>query len=169
MSRVESSLKRPLALSLAAALAFTAAAAFAGDADARSRERHRSSSYNGPHVQSSRHAHIYRSPTHASVTRHGQINGRSWSSSRVRDSASTDDGYISTTTLVGPRGESRTRSRDVSWGDGYYSRSTSSDGSNGRGYDRDVTVVDTGDAYVVTRDLTTNNGVSRSRTVTRPY
>lgn len=160
---------RPLTLSLASMLAFTGAALAAGDADAQSRERHRAGAVSGPRVEANRQVNVFRSPSSATVTRQGEINGRPWSSSRVRSSARTDNGFTSATTRVGRGGTARSRTRNVSVDDGYYDRSVSVETSNGRGYDYDVTAVDTGEAVTVTRNLTTNGGAVRYGTVTRPY
>lgn len=160
---------RTCQLALVGVLAFGGATLVATQADAQAFERHRSGGFSGPRVESSRQADIFRSPTAATVTRQGEVNNKPWSSSRSRASTRTNDGYISSVTRVGPTGATQSRTRDVAVSDGSYSRTATAATSNGRGYDYDVTAINSGDAVTVTRSLTTSGGGVRSGTVTRPY
>ncbi|WP_029416652.1 hypothetical protein [Brevundimonas bacteroides] len=156
-------------LTVVASAAALGAALLPATAEAQSRERQRFSTFQGPRVTADRQADIFRSRGSASIERSGQINGQPWASSRYRSSARTDDGYVSSTSRTGRSGVTQSWSRDVSVDDGYYNRSASGQSSTGRGYGREVTALDTGDSVVVTRELTTNGGETRSSSTVRPY
>ena len=161
---------RPFAVAaLAGVLTVAGVAAVADSADAQSRSRQRSTTVTGPNHSATRNADIYRSPGSATVSRSGTVDGESWSSSRSRTTVDTGDGYATTSVHTGPAGNTQTRTGSVSYGEDGYSRDASVQTSNGYGYTRQVDASRDENGSTVNRSATTNNGASRSSTVTRPY
>lgn len=161
---------RNLAVAATAVLIAVAGVAVTVDsADAQSRSRSRSVTATGPHHSATRNTDVYRSRGSASVTRSGTIDGQAYSSSRSRSTVATDNGYATTTTHVGPAGNTQTRTGEVYYDGDSYHRSSSLETSNGYGYDRSVDATRDENGSVVNRSATTNNGATRSSTVVRPY
>lgn len=170
MKTITAFMPRNLAVvATAGLLAVGAVAAAVDTADAQSRSRSRSATVSGPNHSATRSADIYRSPGSASVTRSGTVDGQSWSSSRSRTTVPTENGYATTATHTGPAGNTQTRTGEVAYDGGSYSRSSSVQTSQGYGYDRSVDASRDENGAVVNRSTTTNSGASRSSTVVRPY